>query len=93
MSILNFEMQGLKEKQKKSEKLGGLCTHGKVTTRQRTHVVVTCAFGVLGGGTGKVFAVRAGGRRTTKTKLRRTATDLARQRQAARQSAKRTTKH
>jgi hypothetical protein len=73
MSIFYFEMQGLKEKQKKSEKLGlfVVCMHTAkdhlVTlpcayTRQRPHVAVTCALhnrlGVYASG----FVVRASSR-------------------------------
>jgi hypothetical protein len=71
MSILYFEMQGLKEKQKKSEKLGPLCrvyAHGKEATWLSP---VHC--GGVGGHLCKLFAVRPAGRRTAKPMGRRTA--------------------
>jgi hypothetical protein len=65
MSIFYFEMQGLKEKQKKSEKLGALChvyAHGKgpcAYTRQRPHVAVTCASHSRLGVSASGFTVRS----------------------------------
>jgi hypothetical protein len=76
MSIFNFEMQGLKEKQKKSGKLGGhSVTLPCAYTRQRPHVALTCALGCRVVCCASFFAVRFPGRRTAKPHVWRTAKD------------------